>query len=61
MSNTCTQVDWVMETHLQRMFDGLIELIRDELVTYEEVLAHLRIGYATEIADWFQEWWDEYE
>ena len=54
-----TRVDWVMESRLQQAFDDLADLISDGVVTYEEVRKHLRIGYAVEIADWFEEWWDE--
>ena len=52
------RVDWVMESRLQQAFDDLVELISEEIVTYEEVYLRLKWG-TTDVADWFEEWWDE--
>lgn len=53
------RVDWVMEKRLQQAFEDLAELISDGIVTYEDAHSHLRLGYSPEIAEWFEEWWDE--
>lgn len=58
MSNV-NEVDWVMELRLQQAFDDLWDHILGGRVTFEEAYNRLKWGYSFDIADWFQEWWDE--
>lgn len=53
------EVEWVMETHLQKAFDELADLITAGKLTFEEVRERLLLAYDSEFADWFEDWWDE--